>query len=77
MKKIIIPVICIILIALTIVFINPITDTLASIVSDEAVLIINGCSGVATKLAGNKYPIVFPLPVSDSIIKSLGGVSSV
>ena len=40
MKKIIIPVVCIILITLTIIFINPLTDSLASIVSDEPVLII-------------------------------------
>ena len=47
MKKIIIPVICIILIVLSIIFINPITDTLASIVSDEPVLVINDANEYA------------------------------
>ena len=41
MKKIIVAIICIISIILSIGFINPITDKLASIVSDEPVLVIN------------------------------------
>ena len=40
MKKVIIPIICLIALALTVVFLNPITDTLANIVSDEPVLVI-------------------------------------
>ena len=47
MKKIIVPIICIILIVLSIIFINPITDTLASIVSDEPVLVINDANEYA------------------------------
>ncbi len=40
MKKLIIPIICIILIAITVVFLNPLTDTFAEIVSSEPELII-------------------------------------
>lgn len=40
MKKLIIPIICIILIALTVVFLNPISDILASIISNEPTLVI-------------------------------------
>ena len=40
MKKLIIPIICIILIAITVVFLNPLTDTFAEIVSSEPELMI-------------------------------------
>lgn len=41
MKKIIVPVICIILLGITFLFINPITDTLASFISNEQVIVVN------------------------------------
>ena len=40
MKKLIIPIICIILVAITVGFLNPLTDTFAEIVSSEPELII-------------------------------------
>lgn len=40
MKKLIIPIICIILIAVTIIYLGPITDTIANAISDEPVLVI-------------------------------------
>ena len=41
MKKIIVPIICIILLGITLIFINPITDTLASFISNEPVIVVN------------------------------------
>ena len=41
MKKIIVPIICIILLGITFLFINPITDTLASFISNEQVIVVN------------------------------------
>ncbi len=40
MKKLIIPIICLVLIILTVIFINPLTDNLASVISKEPVLVI-------------------------------------
>ena len=40
MKKLIIPIICVVLIVLTVVFINPLTDSLANVISKEPELVI-------------------------------------
>ncbi len=40
MKKIVVPIICIVLLAITFIYLNPITDALASFISNEAVVVI-------------------------------------
>lgn len=40
MKKIVVPIICIVLLAITSIYLNPITDALASFISNEAVVVI-------------------------------------